>query len=307
MSDDGAAGQGRGEGVGEGSGEGTGEGEVRIPTGRVTGETTEAIESATLILVRDRRDDASPAGGFEVFMLERHIETDFAGGALVFPGGRVEEADRHLPPSCWAGLDLEWAAAEMDAPADAVLGWHVAAVREAFEESGFLLAQVDGRPVTRADLAHEDFRQARERLGARNTDWHWGQWLSDRGLRLDLGALAWWSWWETPHGLHRRYTTRFFVARVPPDQTGGHDEVETVSSRWLTPEDALQAATDRMATVIYPTRQNLRALARFGSVDEVLSAARSGQVDRRRHLPEIVRERDRVRIRHPFTGELDEP
>src|SRR5256884_8171086 len=41
------------------------------------------------MLVRD--GDA----GMEVFMLRRNLESDFVGGLYVFPGGAVDEADRH--------------------------------------------------------------------------------------------------------------------------------------------------------------------------------------------------------------------
>ncbi len=266
-----------------------------------TGETTEATESATVILVRDGE------AGLEVFMLERHIDTDFAGGALVFPGGKVDDRDGSLDASRWSGLDLEASAEEMDAAPDIVLGWHVAAVRETFEEAGFLLATRDGCPVTGADLDSASFEEARGALADRDATFDLEAWLEAEDLVLDLGALVWWSWWITPHGLHRRYTTRFFLAPVPADQIGVHDDVETVSSRWLTPRAALEAGADGQFNIVYPTRHNLRALAAYGSAVEALEAARRGDVDRRPQLPEVVEEDGQVRVRHPYTGELEAP
>ena len=54
----------------------------------------EAIPAATLILVRDSTDGAA-----ELLMVERAEGMAFAAGALVFPGGRIDAADRDLADS----------------------------------------------------------------------------------------------------------------------------------------------------------------------------------------------------------------
>lgn len=273
-----------------------------LPVGRLSEDEVIPAESATTVLVRDGDR------GLEVFMLERHVETEFAGGAYVFPGGRVEPTDRGLSADRWEGLDLDDAADRMDVEPDLALGLHVAAVRETFEEAGVLLATRRGDPVTAADLAAPSFAEARVVLAARDADFDWEGWLAEEGLVLDLGALAWWSWWVTPRGVHRRYETRFFLAAAPEDQLGAHDDVETVASTWTTPEDALSAGREGRATIVYPTRRNLEALATYGSAEEALDAARRGEVDTRRTLPEIAQAPDGgIAIRHPHTGELDDP
>lgn len=50
-----------------------------------------AIPAATLVIFRDR-----PSLAPELLMVERAGSMAFAGGALVFPGGRVDPADRTL-------------------------------------------------------------------------------------------------------------------------------------------------------------------------------------------------------------------
>ena len=50
----------------------------------------EPLLSATILLVRDG------ARGLEVFMVQRHHRIDFATGAMVFPGGKLEPGD-HAP------------------------------------------------------------------------------------------------------------------------------------------------------------------------------------------------------------------
>src|SRR5918997_4940984 len=79
-----------------------------------------ARPASTVLLVRDG------AAGLEVFMVVRHREIEFAGGALVFPGGRVEEADAAL------------------AGDDPLGAFRVAGIRETFEECGVLLARERG-------------------------------------------------------------------------------------------------------------------------------------------------------------------
>ena len=46
-----------------------------------------ARPAATVVILRDGRQE------LEVFMVVRHHEIDFASGALVFPGGKVDRQD----------------------------------------------------------------------------------------------------------------------------------------------------------------------------------------------------------------------
>ena len=73
-------------------------------------------------------------------MLQRHLDSDFVGGAYVFPGGKVDDEDRTPAAE-------EACACRSDADASAMLGvgvgglaFWVAALRECFEEAGVLLA-----------------------------------------------------------------------------------------------------------------------------------------------------------------------
>src|SRR6185437_8287937 len=74
--------------------------------------------------------------GFDVLMITRHAETVFAGGAAVFPGGRLdpEDAAPALLQRCRAvpGVDT------------AQMALRVCAIRETFEEAGLLLARRAG-------------------------------------------------------------------------------------------------------------------------------------------------------------------
>jgi NTP pyrophosphohydrolases including oxidative damage repair enzymes len=66
--------------------------------------TDDAIPAAALIVVRDRLGDAP-----ELLVVERAAGMAFAAGALVFPGGRVDQADRDLGDAI--GIDAHVVAA----------------------------------------------------------------------------------------------------------------------------------------------------------------------------------------------------
>lgn len=264
------------------------------PAGRLTDETWPTIDASTILLLRD-----GDAGG-EVLLLERHLDSDFAGGALVFPGGKVDDADRALDPARWRGRDPAAWRERLGAASDAeALGLLVAAVRETFEEANVLLASRDGRPVTDADLEQPSFVEARRRLASRGEAFDWRDWLAEEGLVLELGRLAPWSWWVTPKGQHKRFDTRFFVARLPAEQSAAHDEVETTDLRWMRPQDALDEQAAGRMVVIFPTRRNLAALAEHPTASEAWEAADAGRVDLRRIEPEVVIVDDEVRVLHP--------
>jgi 8-oxo-dGTP pyrophosphatase MutT (NUDIX family) len=94
-------------------------------------------------------------GGLEVLLLQRHPKSRFSPGAFAFPGRRVEASDARpgIEARC-RGLGRAEAARQLRDVELAArsLGFWVAALREAFEEAGILLAyRADGRlvdPVT---------------------------------------------------------------------------------------------------------------------------------------------------------------
>lgn len=269
-----------------------------LPAGEVIGDTTVPFDAATVLLLRDGAD------GLEVAMLERHLRSDFAGGAWVFPGGRVDAVDGDLPGDRWSGADLAAAAAMGARDERHALAFLVATVRETFEEAGVLLAhRADGAPVRPEDLRTEAFRGARDRLNDRADAFDWHAWLTEHDLVLDLGALALWSWWVTPDGLHKRFDTRFFVARAPAEQVVAHDRLEVTDSVWTTPARALAAEERGEVTIIYPTRKTLQQLAAYVTAEDAWQAAATGRTDARRLLPRIVEGPDgEPMISHPDGG-----
>ena len=93
-------------------------------------EPVEVRPAATILLCNDRPE------GIETFMVVRHHQIDFASGALVFPGGKVDPAD--------GSPEIEALCDGLDTVPDGHLPFMVAAIREAFEEAGILLARQNG-------------------------------------------------------------------------------------------------------------------------------------------------------------------
>jgi 8-oxo-dGTP pyrophosphatase MutT (NUDIX family) len=214
--------------------------------------------AATLLLVRQ-------GAAMEVLMVKRHHEVDFASGALVFPGGKVHADD--LDPA-WAGLVDEPDGLDLDARA-----LRIAALREAFEESGVLLArQGRGGPFAPPG-ALESLHARRAAIAAGEASFRAA--VAEAGLILALDALARFAHWITPEGVGRRYDTHFFIAPAPDDQVAACDGSETVEAVWLEPNAALEDGRAGKWQIVFPTRLNVEKLAESPHVDHAMEAART--------------------------------
>jgi 8-oxo-dGTP pyrophosphatase MutT (NUDIX family) len=216
------------------------------------------LPAATILLVRDAPDR------LEVFMVKRHHQVDFVSGALVFPGGKVDKTDREAGLSDLTDGGEGWSE-EMRA-----LG--ACAIREAFEESGILLARdattagfIDAQRL--AGLEHYRPLLDKHEIGL-------AQMLRKEGLRLALDQLATFAHWITPEHMPKRFDTIFFIAPSPVGHAGSHDGRESVDSVWIAPQRAID---DRKSwNVVFPTKLNLMKLAVSHSVAEAVDAARAG-------------------------------
>ncbi|RSV20181.1 NUDIX domain-containing protein [Sphingomonas sp. ABOLH] len=210
---------------------------------------TTAIPAATLILLRDRA-----AGPPELLMVERSAAMAFAGGALVFPGGRIDPGDRALALAMGNG-DL--------AP-------RLAAIRETIEEAGIAIGLSGDVEAMRAALADG------ASIGALGP--------------VDPSPLIPYARWRPDHVPVRVFDTWFYVARLPEDAPPARvDATENVRTLWLAAADALASADRGEATLLFPTRRVLERLAQHESADEVLADAARWPV---RTITPWVEERD---------------
>ena len=222
-------------------------------------------DAATVVLLRDA------PGGLEVLLQRRHAQMTDMGGLYVFPGGKLDPQDSDA--QSLAALDqapqaLHAHLGEPDLTAPLAAGLHVAALREALEECGLLLAEPlqAGVPLD-APRARAMLREGQPLA----------QVLSHLGLRLATQRLAAWSRWITPLSPAmgtRRFDTRFFVAPAPLDQTAAHDNEEATESVWLAPRAALEQYRDGQIELAPPQIMSLAHLARYARMQDVVDAAR---------------------------------
>ena len=208
--------------------------------------TDEAIPAATLILVRE-----PGVGAPELLRVERAGGMAFAAGAIVFPGGRIDDADREL------------AAAARVAPAA------VAAIRETVEETAV--------PAGLSPLHDPD--TARALQDALVADRPFAELLREHGLELDASALTPFARWVPKFHAVRRFDTLFFVARCPPgDWRPRVIEGECAGAEWVSAAQVLERDRSGEARLIFPTRRTLERLARHPSFDAIRSDAEAHEI-----------------------------
>ena len=207
----------------------------------------EAIPAATLIVVRDLAQGAP-----ELLMVERAEAMAFAGGALVFPGGRIDDGDRALGEM----LDIDPGI--------------VAAIRETLEESAI---PVGLDPVPTAPQA----RLLQEALLA---DRPLATLLDEHGLRLDHTACVPFARWVPKFHAVRRFDTRIYLAAAP---AGAWQPVvvegECAGAEWVTAAEVLDRTSKDEARLIFPTRRNLERLAQHESFAALVEDARAHPIE----------------------------
>ena len=251
--------------------------EERLPPGfaetveEPPAEPVEPVPAATVILLRD--GEAGP----EVLLMQRHRQSGFVPGAWVFPGGRVDPGDR--APELAAGCS----ALPGDPTPDAAF-W-MAAIREAFEETGVLLART-GAGEWAAD-ASSDPEVETVRRALMDDEADLGDVVEGLAVTLDAGPMVHAAHWVTPVVEPRRYDTHFFAAVIPDGRTARPDPREMTEAVWLGPTAALERFEAGALPMVFPTVKTLEQLAGYESTSAVLDAFRRRTVER--ILPRLVR------------------
>jgi 8-oxo-dGTP pyrophosphatase MutT (NUDIX family) len=202
-------------------------------------------DAATLILV-DRAGSVP-----RVLMGKRHASHAFMPNKYVFPGGRLDAADRMMPPAdnlserCSRRLRqhvTKWTETRSRALA-------MAAIRETCEETGVLIGNREEQPVTSTSEARAPFVAAQ--------------------VRPKLSALTFAARAITPPKRPRRFDTRFFyadrqnVAAEIGDIAG--PEAELITNEWLTFDEALEQELPNITRVV---------------IKEIATRLETGEMDR---------------------------
>jgi len=219
-------------------------------------ETDLVRPSSTVVLAREGASDP------EIFMVRRHERSAF-GSAHAFPGGVVDPEDAEVHEFC-EGLSSTEANSRLGVPGGG-LDYYSSAVRELFEESGVLLADLS--------VLDENISAVRDALN--DGSLNWAEFVSRNELPLFCGELNYISHWVTPPNEPKRYSTRFFLSKLPEGQDAKHCGGELTESYWASATDVLAAERRGDLTLIFPTLKTLESLARHRSLDSLLDWAES--------------------------------
>jgi 8-oxo-dGTP pyrophosphatase MutT (NUDIX family) len=233
------------------------------------------------VLLRDAEE------GMEVLLMRRNRSAGFVPGAYVFPGGRVDGSDSGPPlTDCLDGLTPELAAERLDMGDEdpPAISYYLAALREAFEETGILVGiRSDGSaPPTAAedpvvDSVRDDVME--DRLS-------FAEALGRLECRIPGDAVEYVAHWITPEPEPRRYDTRFFAARVRPGSKPIIDPREMTDAVWVSPREALRRADLGDLPMVFPTIKTLEDLLGFDTADAALHSFGAAPI--RTILPTLV-------------------
>ncbi|MFM9852411.1 MAG: NUDIX domain-containing protein [Sphingomonadaceae bacterium] len=212
-----------------------------------------ATPASTLIVFREANH-----GEPDILLVERSKAMAFAGGAIVFPGGRVDPDDHAI---VIANSHVTGGGDDVDD-----CGARVAAIRETLEESGIAIGFCDEPDC-------DWISNARARLAKGEL---FSGLLVEANAMLNLDALTPFSRWRPNFNEVRTFDTRFYIAQARGDMPEPLvDETENVHSYWASAAAVLEAADRGTVRVIFPTRRNLERIALFGSFAEAQAQARA--------------------------------
>lgn len=207
------------------------------------------IPAATLIVLRP-----AAAGPPEILVVERAAGMAFAGGATVFPGGRIDDADHALA----ARLGHPDAAAK------------ITALRETVEESAVapgLVGALDpslGPRLQTALLGGMPFADV----------------LDAHCLTVDLAALTAFARWSPAFNHARRFDTLFYLVAAPAGDCAPVPQPgECAAAYWISAAALLARIASGDAHAIFPTKRNLERLARFDSLAAAIADASAFPLD----------------------------
>lgn len=223
-----------------------------------------ARPATTVLLLRPSKR-GNPSSDLEVFMVVRHHQIDAFSGALVFPGGKLEDADgdKRLRARATGAASLS----------DDELKFRIAGIREAFEECGVLLAHKRGQKVL---IGAAELKPIEDK---------WRKKLSDdeasivdlveaEDLELATDLMTPYAHWITPTFAPKRFDTWFFLAEAPQDQVALHDGSESTDSVWIGAQAAIDEAKAGRRTLVHATLKNLELLAEGGTVAGAIEQAK---------------------------------
>ncbi|RMX00656.1 NUDIX hydrolase [Allofranklinella schreckenbergeri] len=245
------------------------------------------LPSASIIVMREAphanaHGDAYGASGIEVLLMERASQARNFGGALVFPGGKVEPGDDAI--ALQSGFTEQWPQLMPRLPQDpqtpdqqALASLYGAALRETLEEVGLLWLATCGSADTPPAPAAAFPAPANALAAARGALAQGQTWdAALNALRAaapaatpyapSVQALRPFSRWITPKITNmsaKRFDTWFFLASLPPGQQASADGSEAQHLLWASPRQLLTRYAQGEILLAPPQIMTLAHLCRF--------------------------------------------
>ena len=193
-------------------------------------------DSATLILI-DRAESVP-----KVLLGRRHERHRFLPGKFVFPGGRVERADRAMPIAAPLNArDTARLMKQVKRPTAAkAASFALAAIRETYEETGLMLGAKASGPIAAPDGPWQAFASA--------------------GVIPDLSQIHFVARAITPPRRPRRFDSRFFAAEISAvaHRAGGFvgPDAELVELVWMPITEARQLDIPGITAIVLEELQD---------------------------------------------------
>eukprot|EP00794_Sanderia_malayensis_P015944 gene15944-17547_t len=225
---------------------------------------------------------------FDILLLKRDPESRFMPNAYVFPGGVVDESDYSEK---WndvfksAGFIDEQMKIYQEEPKERPplfdnyrgkpispdVAFRICALREAFEESGVLIAKSKDEEMF-SGLSHEENMFWRTKV--HNNASLFMDLCKKFNIVPDIWSLTEWSNWLTPVSMSRRYDTIFYLCFLEYQPRIEQDDKEVVHAQWNQPYNMLQDHLDQKLWVAPPQAYELTRLARFKTLNELSTFAK---------------------------------
>jgi 8-oxo-dGTP pyrophosphatase MutT (NUDIX family) len=231
-------------------------------------------DAATVILIRPSKSD-----DWEIFLARRHQNQTFMAGAYVFPGGQLEETDDDPQIGNYIKtadvFDPRRLLQDSSLSDEKARGFFIAAIRETFEEAGILLG---GKTTGDFVSFHDEkvlkrFNNYRHQLNASQIT------LAEIARKEEISffpdALIPYAHWITPEFEKKRFSTRFFLAKLPLCQTPVADAMELTESLWVTAQEALEMNRRKEIILMPPTLKTIEELSAFRDIDDLFSTVKT--------------------------------
>ena len=215
---------------------------------------TVAKLSATVVILKEDQNVLK-------ILLVRRRPGDAFGDSYAFPGGVLDKDEIN---NCIPSWKLSNKTASKNLKTQKGLSYYSAAIRELFEETGILLAK---NRLGQWVAINEKIIQERNLLNEKKLNWI--DFLNQHNLSIAAESLNYFAFWETPYTESKRWETRFFLSKLPPQQLAVQDGNEVTDCLWIEPKRALALNNQGKLNMPMPTISCILDISSFITINEI--------------------------------------